>query len=316
MGAWSAEIFDDDGAADIIGEYKILLGYGISPEEAYQKIEEYFYPDYKEAHEEDVYWLAIALFQWQNGILMEEVKQQALRCIDDEEYLERWKDSGEEIYKERKAVLEKLKYDLIHVVKERKKRFPKCDKCYRFKTPWQVGDLLAYKVISPMVVWGEAVNSEDKTKLWEAQKRIKDKYILLRVVDVDKVPVSDICPELDYASSAIVMLYDWIGDALPTEEEICNLEFKPIVSEYWRKIKELVSSICLEVLDEKEEKQWCEISVLKSEKEYRKPQMYLEHRSSPINFVSQFDLSLIFTFAIDGDDQVEWYIDKYSYEEE
>lgn len=31
MGAWSAEIFDDDDAADIIDEYKILLGYGMSP---------------------------------------------------------------------------------------------------------------------------------------------------------------------------------------------------------------------------------------------------------------------------------------------
>lgn len=28
MGAWSANIIDDDTAMDIIGEYKILLGYG------------------------------------------------------------------------------------------------------------------------------------------------------------------------------------------------------------------------------------------------------------------------------------------------
>ena len=316
MGAWSAEIFDDDGAADIRGEYKILLGYGIPPEEAYQKIEECFYPDYKEAHEEDVYWLAIALFQWQNGILMEEVKQQALRCIDDEEYLERWKDSGEEIYKERKAVLEKLKYDLIHVVKERKKRFPKCDKCYRFKTPWQVGDLLAYKITAPMLEWGEEVSDEKKRKFREAQKLITDKYILLRVVNIDKIPVSDIYPELDYCSIAIVMMYDWLGDELPTEEEICSLEFKPIVSGYWEKNKEIVGSICLEVEGSKEEKKWCEISLLKSEKDYVVPQMYYAHRGSPYQSVSRFDVSLIFTFAFAKDNQLEWYSDKHFWEEE
>ena len=316
MGAWSAKIFDDDGAEEIKEEYKILLGYGIPPEEVYQKIEECFYPDYKGENDEDVYWLAIALFQWQNGILMEEVKQQALRCIDDEEYLERWKDSGEEIYKERKAVLEKLKYDLIHVVKERKKRFPKCDKCYRYKTPWKVGDLLAYKITAPMLEWGGEVSDEDKRKLQEAQKLITDKYILLRVVNIDKNPVSDIYPELDYCSIAIVMMYDWLGDTLPTEEEISNLEFKPIVSEYWKQNKEIVGSVCLEVKGSKEEKKWCEISLLKREKDYVVPQMYYVHRASPYRLVSQFDVSLIFTYALTEEDKVEWYSDKHFFEEE
>ena len=263
MGSWSADIFDDDGAEEIKEEYKILLGYGMSPEETYQKIEEYFYPDYKGEDDEDVYWLTIALFQWQNGILLEEVKQQALRCIDDEKYLERWKDSGEEIYKERKSILEKLKYNLINVVKERKKRFPKCAKCYRYKTTWEIGDLLAYKIISPMVGWGEDVSEDDKRKLQNAQNFIKDKYILLRVVDIDKNPVSEICPELDYSSSAVVMLYNWLGDELPTEEEIHNLKFKPIVSQYWKKTKEIVSSICLDIVDLNEEAQWCEISLFR-----------------------------------------------------
>lgn len=314
MGAWSAEIFDDDGAEEIKEEYKILLGYGMSSEEAYQKIEDYFYSDYEGKQDEDVYWLSIALFQWQNGILLEKVKQQALRCIEDENYLERWKDSGEEIYEERKLILEKLKDDLINVVKERKKRFLKCPKCYRYKTTWKVGDLLAYKIISPMLEWGEEVSDEDKRKLQKSQKLIKDKYILLRVVDVDKNPVSEICPELDYSSSAVVMLYDWLGDTIPTEEEICNLDFKPIVSDYWQKTKRIVSSICLEVMNSKEEKQWCEITLLKSEKDYVKPQMYYAHKGAPYRLVSQFDVSLIFTYALTENDQTEWSSDKHFFE--
>ena len=104
MGAWSTRIFDDDGAADIRGEYRILLGYGVPPQEAYQKIEEYFLPDYQGEDDEDVYWLSIALFQWQNGILLDEVKQCAVECIDNESYLERWKDSGEKTYQKRKNI--------------------------------------------------------------------------------------------------------------------------------------------------------------------------------------------------------------------
>lgn len=73
MGAWSTRIFDDDGAEDIISEYRILLGYGVSPEKTYHLIKEHFYQDYAGGDEEDVYWLSIALYQWQNGILMEEI---------------------------------------------------------------------------------------------------------------------------------------------------------------------------------------------------------------------------------------------------
>ena len=46
MGAWTTRIFDDDGVADILAEYKILLGYGVSPEEAYKKVYDYFAKDY------------------------------------------------------------------------------------------------------------------------------------------------------------------------------------------------------------------------------------------------------------------------------
>lgn len=171
MGAWSANIFDDDTAMDIIGEYKILLGYGIPPEEVYKKISDYF-SEYRE-EDADVYWLSIALYQWKNGILMDEVKQKALECIDNESYLERWKDSREKIYKKRKQVLEELRYNLINIVNPPKKKFPKCSKCYRCKTEWKVGDLLAYKMTQPMIQWGELVGAEKKRKIFRGTKKDK-----------------------------------------------------------------------------------------------------------------------------------------------
>lgn len=312
MGAWSAEIFDDDGAEEIKEEYKTLLGYGISPQEVYAKIKDYFYEDYNGQHNEDVYWLAIALFQWENGILLDEVKQRALECIEDEEYLERWKESGEEIYQERKQVLADFKHKLVNIVKEERKRFPKCPKCYRFKTKWKVGDLLAYKILAPMLQWKE--NAEEY-KLHESQKFLKDQYVLLRVVDIDRIPVSSVCPELDYASSAVVMLYDWVGNALPTNDEINQLEFKTIVSDFWCQPKRIVSSICLEVEGTKKEQKWCEIILVKSEENYERPQMYLQHKSSPIECVSQFDVTLIQTFALTKGEKTEWYSDKHFFDD-
>ena len=126
MGAWSTRIFDDDGAADILAEYKILLGYGVSPEEAYEKIYDYFAKDFIGQDDEDVFWLGIALFQWKNGILLDEVKENALKCIEAEEYLERWKDSGEKVYQKRKETLNTFKDKLLNEVNPTKKKFSKC----------------------------------------------------------------------------------------------------------------------------------------------------------------------------------------------
>ena len=66
--------------------------------------------------DEDVFWFSTALLQWQNGILREDVKQQALKAIESVAELERWKDSGKSVYKKRKETLKKLKDKLLHEI--------------------------------------------------------------------------------------------------------------------------------------------------------------------------------------------------------
>lgn len=307
MGAWSADIFDDDSADEIKNEYKILLGYGLPPQEVYQKIEDYFYPDYQDQHDEDVYWLSIALFQWQNGILLDEVKQRALECIADNSYLERWKDSGEKIYQERKEVLEKLKYKLTNIVNEKRKKFPKCPKYDRYKTKWKEGDLLAYKMTAPLLQWGDLVSSENKSRFYNIQENIKNGYLMLRVVKISKSPVSVICPDLDYSSSAVVMLYDWMGDTLPEDKDFDEIQFRPIVNFFSDKKKTIVSAVCLELDGLKEEEKWGKITLVKQQKNFQVPKMYIQHPCAPLEFVSQFNISLIHTFALREDEKVEWY---------
>lgn len=308
MGTWSANIFDNDGAEEIKEEYKTLLGYGMSLEEAYKRIEDYFYPNYKDQDDEDVYWLSIALFQWENGILQDEVKQHALECIANDEYLEIWKEDAE-LYAERKRVLEDLKYKLINIKKEKRKRFPKCPLYYRHKTKWEEGDLLAYKIVGPLFEYDDIEDESVRTRIVKTQKEIVDKYILLRVVEVDKTPVTPICPELDYSSIAVVMLYDWVGDTLPTETEISCLKYKPIVDDFWCSPKKIVSSICLEEGSPKEDREWCEITLLKHDKDFETPQMYLQHKHTPFACVSNFDLQLVWTFDLTEEEETKWATD-------
>lgn len=226
MGAWSTKIFDNDLSMDILTEYKILLGYKVTPDDAYEKIKERYEKDFVGEDDEDDYWLAIAYFQWKNGILNSEVKENALRCIDDEQFLERWKESGTKVYEKRKTVLKEFKDNLINVVNPKKKHFPKCPAYLREKIPFKVGDIILYQLKKPL--YGEG--SEPWNKAREFSEKICGKYFLLKVVGINKRPVSNICPELDYTSSAVIMVYDWIGSHKPSINEIELLSFKKMCS--------------------------------------------------------------------------------------
>ncbi len=182
MGAWSTKIFDDDGATDIRGEYKILLGYQVAPDEAWKRIYDDYYSKYQDSDDEDVFWLSVALLQWQYGILRDEVKRKAIAVIEEESYLARWKESGNKIYEKRKKTLEEMKEKLLYEVNPVKK-LPKCPAYYREKTKFQIGDIYAY---------------QDK----------EGKCIYMQVVSESTSPVTDLCPELDFTSSSEFALID------------------------------------------------------------------------------------------------------------
>ncbi|MGN0495038.1 MAG: hypothetical protein ACI4GW_02305 [Lachnospiraceae bacterium] len=308
MRIWTTEIFEEDGATDIIAEYKIMLGYNVSPEEAYQKIEEYFLKDYFEKDDEDVYWLAIALFQWQNGILLENIKEKALWCIDNGTYLERWKESGNEKYNKRKETLQILKTKLLNEVNPRKDKFPKCPMFYRQKTKWKVGDLLAYKILKEP--YSNASNELTKENgIAVVEKELWKKYVLLRVVEVVKRPVSLLKPELDYTSYANIMLYDWVGETIPSEKEISKLKFKPIVVSLNKDICEVVSGISLDWNGTKEEKKYAEIIRIGTDERFASvvPSLYMENDGCPLSEVSQFNYTLAQTFFVSETVKKKWH---------
>lgn len=206
MGAWGAGILQDDSAMDIIGDYRILLGYKIPREEAYKLIKDYYYPDFKGADDEDIFWFALAIYQLRNGILEDEVKKNAFKFLENPPSMDVWKNSGENIYKNRLKVLSKLKEELLNPSVTKPKKIPKPPKYYSFKSEFKEGDLILVEIQSD----------------WLEEKSINyiGKYCLLRVVYVEKTPITKLKPELGYNSVSSFALYKWIGKEKP---DVCDL---------------------------------------------------------------------------------------------
>jgi len=203
MGAWGTAIFSDDYALDIKNEYQTLLAFGTSEEEAYSLAKNHFYNECKGTDDEPVFWFSIASIQQKYGILLPEVKENAIKCIDNGSDLERW--DGSEL-KKRNLVLSKLKEQLLAPPMPKKK----VPKPYFQKPRWKLGDLVLSRLVCP----------ENKRKRW-----YYNKYILYRITHIKKESVSFLKPDLAYNEYAYGALYDWIGDEAPNSLILNDLSF-------------------------------------------------------------------------------------------
>lgn len=189
MGAWGVSIFSDDLACDIRDDYKELLGEGFSGEESTKKILKQYNPNKKDPEEYTVLWLSLAATQWQLGRLEEDVKKKAIDIIDSDMNLKVW-ESDEEVSKgdcnKRKKVLLKLKEQLLSPQPAKKK----VKKVVKYFTDFKIGDVFSYQY-----------------KL--------DQYIIFRVIDV---------AEFKTSSYPVCEVCDWIGNVLPSIDEIINLK--------------------------------------------------------------------------------------------
>lgn len=208
MGAWGPAIFSDDLAADVRREYSALLSIGKPDNEAERLlIERYADVFDKGDPDEAVFWFALALSEWKKGRLSFLVKTKALYYIEDGGDLKRWDIPDEQKnYQKRAAVMDDLKEKLLSEQPARKKVKKATVHC----CPWREGDLLAYRAIS-----------------CPPDKFLYNKYLLLRVVDIQRSPVSKIAPDACYDERMIVAVYGWIGDHIPDAGIVKDLEFVP-----------------------------------------------------------------------------------------
>ena len=199
MGAWGVSIFADDLAVDIKDEYLALL-VKYTDEEAEQKILEEYEETLKGTEDEPVLWFALALIEWRKGRLTERVKIKALEWIERGGDLERWEVPGNEgNVRKRKKELDKLKVKLQEPMPERKK----VKKPTVVHSPWEVGDLLAYRLSYEGI----------------EHKELIGQYVLLRVLKNLKHQVSRYLD--DYNETTLIGVYNWWGSELP-ERDITN----------------------------------------------------------------------------------------------
>lgn len=197
MGAWGANLYQDDVALDIKDEYKDNLRRGKTNEEAMQEIIDKYQELLEDEEDRGVFWLALADTQWNLGRLDEQVKEQALEIIELGTDLKRW-EINEKLYNKRKEILEKLKEKLLSPQPE-EKRMPK----YRtYKCEWKNGDVFAYQLKSE----------------YAKEQGLEGRYLIIQKIDeIDWYPCSTI---------PLVRVKITEGKTIPkTEKEIDELEY-------------------------------------------------------------------------------------------
>mgnify|MGYP000922537455 CR=1 FL=1 len=204
MGTWGTAIFDDDFALDIKNEYQTLLAFGTPEQEAFELVKNYFEIDDGD-DDESVFWLSIAAIQEKYGILTPEVRGKAIDIIDSGVDLENWEGNDKRTLERRKKSLQDLKAQLLLPNKERKA----VRKTRIEKRRFGVGDILVSQLVCKL----------DSDKWWF------DKYVLYKVTEQYRTSVSRIKPKLAYDTWSLGLLYDWIGDYIPTEKDIKNFPF-------------------------------------------------------------------------------------------
>lgn len=174
MGAWGTGIFADDNAADLRDDYRKLIAGGVTGPQATDQLIAQWAPR-ADPSMEPVFWLALALTQWNCGRLETRVKEEALRVILDGSALRPWVDGPDE--RKRRAVLEAAKRKLESLQpaerKIKKRVLATCD--------WERGDLIGYRL------------------------RTGD-YVVLRMLD-RHIDQGGACPDCE--------LLDWRGPEIP-----------------------------------------------------------------------------------------------------
>lgn len=144
MGTWGPGIFADDLASDVQGTFRDLIGQGVEPAEATDRLVDEYCPD-GDLGDGPVFWLALAATQWRLGRLEERVRDRALQVIADGADLRRWEDeTTNALARKRRAALEQLRQQLL-TPPPPAKRVPAR---YIAETEFEPGDLVSYRLLS------------------------------------------------------------------------------------------------------------------------------------------------------------------------
>ena len=201
MPKWEEEMFYSDIAGIVKSEYKKLLSVNFNAEEAEHILVKHFEQHFGEdVFTEGYFWIALSLSEWHWGRLTRRAKENAHKWI---EILENDISSSA-----RQSLLDTLNTPMPHAKKVR-------PPAYVSHCPWPVGSLLAYRI-----------SCSDHPHVTKSP--FFGKYVLLRIVKINKNPITKLAPSAGWDERMLVGLYNWIGDAIPHPDIAKNLEFTAI----------------------------------------------------------------------------------------
>ncbi len=138
MGTSGSGLFDDDLARDVRGDWRELIGDGLSPEQATDRLVERFAESIADPDDGPVFWIALAMSQWKTGRPVEAVRRQALDVIREERGFERW--TG----RQRRARASELERARLQLESPPPPAKP-IRRTVKSSTPFVAGDVLAYR---------------------------------------------------------------------------------------------------------------------------------------------------------------------------
>ena len=186
MGTWGTALFSDDLAADLRGEFRDLIGEGLTTEAAVNRLKAEYKSSLHDPDEESVFWLALADTGWRLGRLDEEVLHKAVRVIESGQDLARWDDAADR--KKREQVLAKLRTRLQSAPPAPKK----VAKTVKSANEWQKGEVIGFRLLS-------------------------GRWVLLRVIGHH---------EDRGGKSAVCELLDWIGESVTSIPAVEKLSIR------------------------------------------------------------------------------------------
>lgn len=200
MGTWGPGLYQDDITCDIKEEYRNWLRLTQSNKIAtHEVLNNNLCGD---SEEDNLIWLALADTQWSYGRLTDEVKVEALKCLENGVDLERWNENKNQ-YNKRKKILENLK-EKLNSPQPPKKKVPKL---VIDKALWEKGDVLLYKLCDKKLEGTDWYN----------------KYVLLKVVGINKTNIGSL-PKEYMDEQNILIILNWIGSHEPTTEILSRIQ--------------------------------------------------------------------------------------------
>lgn len=203
MGAWGTSLYSNDSASDIRGDYLELLKTGKTNLEAENILIEDNQEFIANPEEAPLFWFALADMQWNYGRLTPEVKEKALYYLQNREAeLERWRESGEKQTSAWIKTLDKLQEKLCSPQPPEKK----VGKFRPYHCKWALGDVFAYHF------------SGDYSR----ETGFFGKQFVFRKVSETKWYPLHVIP--------VVEVFDWIGEELPSLDELLGMPILPSMS--------------------------------------------------------------------------------------